>query len=281
MNKKKYNPPQKLSLNANYKSLKDYSEEHKRSLKENDVFWSEKAERIEWFKKWKKVSDIDFTLPKIEWFIGGKLNVSYNCIDRHIKNGKGDAIAFYWEGNDPSESKKLTYNQLYDKVCRFSNVLKNLNISKGDRVCLYMQMIPELPIAMLSCARIGAVHSVVFGAFSSDSLRDRINDSKCKLLITQDTGVRGTKNNIPMKSNADVAIEQSPSIENTIVVMRTGEKVHMKNKRDHWWHEQIDSVKPHCEPEHMFSKFIFTLLPIIRIIPYMLYINITRHSNTT
>ena len=254
MNKKKYNPPQKLSLNADYKSLKDYSEEHKRSLKENDVFWSEKAERIEWFKKWKKVSDIDFTLPRIEWFIGGKLNVSYNCIDRHIKNGKGDAIAFYWEGNDPSESKKLTYNQLYDKVCRFSNVLKNLNISKGDRVCLYMQMIPELPIAMLSCARIGAVHSVVFGAFSSDSLRDRINDSKCKLLITQDTGVRGTKNNIPMKSNADVAIEQSPSIENTIVVMRTGEKVHMKNKRDHWWHEQIDSVKPHCEPEHMDAE---------------------------
>ena len=254
MNKKKYNPPQKLSLNANYKSLKDYSEEHKRSLKKNDVFWSEKAERIKWFKKWKKVSDIDFTLPKIEWFIGGKLNVSYNCIDRHIKNGKGDAIAFYWEGNDPSESKKLTYNQLYDKVCRFSNVLKNLNISKGDRVCLYMQMIPELPIAMLSCARIGAVHSVVFGAFSSDSLRDRINDSKCKLLITQDTGVRGTKNNIPMKSNADVAIEQSPSIENTIVVMRTGEKVHMKNKRDHWWHEQIDSVKPHCEPEHMDAE---------------------------
>ncbi len=254
MNKKKYNPPQKLSLNANYKSLKDYSEEHKRSLKENDVFWSEKAERIEWFEKWKKVSDIDFTLPKIEWFIGGKLNVSYNCIDRHIKNGKGDAIAFYWEGNDPSESKKLTYNQLYDKVCRFSNVLKNLNITKGDRVCLYMQMIPELPIAMLSCARIGAVHSVVFGAFSSDSLRDRINDSKCKLLITQDTGVRGTKNNIPMKSNADVAIEQSPSIENTIVVMRTGEKVHMKNKRDHWWHEQIDSVKPHCEPEHMDAE---------------------------
>ena len=254
MNKKKYNPPHKLSLNANYTSLQDYSEEYKRSLQENDVFWSEKAERIEWFKKWKKVSDIDFTLPKIEWFIGGKLNVSYNCIDRHIKNGKGDAIAFYWEGNNPTESNKLTYNQLYDKVCRFSNVLKNLNISKGDRVCLYMQMIPELPIAMLACTRIGAVHSVVFGAFSSDSLRDRINDSKCKLLITQDTGVRGTKNNIPMKSNADVAIEQSPSIENTIVVMRTGEKVHMKNKRDHWWHEQIDSVKPHCDPEHMDAE---------------------------
>jgi len=254
MNKKKYNPPKKLSLNANYKSLQDYIEEYKRSLKENDVFWSEKAERIEWFKKWKKVSDIDFTLPKIEWFIGGKLNVSYNCIDRHIKNGKGDAIAFYWEGNDPSESKKLTYNQLYDKVCRFSNVLKNLNISKGDRVCLYMQMIPELPIAMLACARIGAVHSVVFGAFSSDSLRDRINDSKCKLLITQDTGVRGIKNNIPMKSNADVAIDQSPSIENTIVVMRTGEKVNMKNKRDHWWHEQIDTAKPHCDPEHMDAE---------------------------
>tara|TARA_B100001758_G_scaffold134854_1_gene116076 strand:+ start:3405 stop:5345 length:1941 start_codon:yes stop_codon:yes gene_type:complete len=254
MNKIKYNPPQQLSLKADYKSLQGYEEEYKRSIDENDIFWSEKAERLDWFKKWEKVSDVDFTIPKIEWFLGAKLNVSYNCIDRHIEKGEGDRVAFYWEGNDPSENKKLTYTELYDKVCRFSNVLKSLNISKGDRVCLYMQMIPELPIAMLACARIGAVHSVVFGAFSPDSLRDRINDSKCKLLITQDTGVRGAKNNIPMKSNADVAIEQTPSIQNMIVVMRTGEKVNMKNKRDHWWHEQIDNAKTHCDPEHMDAE---------------------------
>ena len=254
MSTKKHYPFNKIAQNADYKSLDDYNKEYSRSINDNSNFWSEKAERLDWFKKWKKVSKVDFKEPKIEWFIGGKLNVSYNCIDRHIKNGEGNRIAFYWEGNDSSESRKLTYFQLHDEVCKFSNVLKRLNISKGDRVCLYMQMIPELPIAMLACSRIGAVHSVVFGAFSPDSLRDRINDSECKLLITQDTGVRGAKNNIPMKSNADIAIEQTPSIKNTIVVKRTGEKVSMKNERDHWWHKQIDSVDSHCDPEHMDAE---------------------------
>ena len=254
MKSKKYKPSKEIVQNAVYKSMSDYDKEYSESINNNDDFWRKKADRIDWFKKWSKISEVDFTIPRIEWFKDAKLNVSYNCIDRHIKNGQGDRIAFFWEGNDPSNSKKLTYHELHKEVCRFSNVLKRFNISKGDRVCLYMQMIPELPIAMLACARIGAIHSVVFGAFSPDSLRDRINDSQCKLLITQDTGVRGDKKNIPMKSNADTAIEQAPSIEHIIVVKRTGENVNMVNKRDHWWHDQIDSVDADCDPEQMDAE---------------------------
>ena len=254
MESKKYKPSKEIVQNAVYKSMSDYDKEYSESINNNNDFWRKKADRIDWFKKWSKISEVDFTIPRIEWFKDAKLNVSYNCIDRHIKNGQGDRIAFFWEGNDPSHSKKLTYHQLHKEVCRFSNVLKGFNISKGDRVCLYMQMIPELPIAMLACARIGAIHSVVFGAFSPDSLRDRINDSECKLLITQDTGVRGDKKNIPMKSNADTAIEQAPSIEHIIVVKRTGENVNMVNKRDHWWHDQIDSVDAVCDPEQMDAE---------------------------
>ena len=254
MNKQKYDPPQKLSLNAEFKSLEDYLDEYTFSVNDSDNFWSKKAERIDWYKKWDKISDVDFTKPQIRWFINGKLNVSYNCLDRHIENGHGDRIAFFWEGNDHNENKSYTYNELLVKVNKFSNVLKNLNVSKGDRVCLYMQMIPELPIAMLACARIGAVHSVVFGAFSPDSLRDRINDSKCKLLITQDTGVRGTKLDIPMKSNADTASKQTPSIEHIIVVKRTGHEVTMKDGRDLWWHQEIENAELYCEPERMDAE---------------------------
>ena len=254
MNKQKYNPPQKLSLNAEFKSLEDYLDEYTFSVNDSDNFWSKKAERIDWYEKWDKISDVDFTKPQIRWFINGKLNVSYNCLDRHIENGHGDRIAFFWEGNDNSETKSYTYNELLVEVNKFSNVLKNLNVSKGDRVCLYMQMIPELPIAMLACARIGAVHSVVFGAFSPDSLRDRINDSKCKLLITQDTGVRGTKLDIPMKFNADTASKQTPSIEHIVVVKRTGHEVNMKDGRDLWWHQEIENAELYCEPERMDAE---------------------------
>ena len=254
MNKQKYDPPQKLSLNAEFKSLEDYLDEYTFSVNDSDNFWSKKAERIDWYEKWDKISDVDFTKPQIRWFINGKLNVSYNCLDRHIENGHGDRIAFFWEGNDHSENKSYTYNELLVKVNKFSNVLKNLNVSKGDRVCLYMQMIPELPIAMLACARIGAVHSVVFGAFSPDSLRDRINDSKCKLLITQDTGVRGTKLDIPMKFNADTASKQTPSIEHIVVVKRTGHEVNMKDGRDLWWHQEIENAELYCEPERMDAE---------------------------
>ena len=198
--------------------------------------------------------EFDFVNGEIEWFSGGELNACYNCIDRHINEGHGEDIAIIWEGNDPNQSRKFSYNDLLKEVSQFANALKELGVQKGDRVCLYMQMIPELAIAVLACARIGAVHSVVFGAFSSDSLRDRINDSECKILVTQDTGVRGTKQNIPMKANADQALFDTPSIEHVIVVRRTGEPVNMDAKRDLWWHEATSGVSAKCEPVAMDSE---------------------------
>jgi acetyl-CoA synthetase len=177
-----------------------------------------------------------------------------NCLDRHVEAGNGEKTAIIWEGNDPNESKHFTFNELLERVQRFSNVLRNLGVEKGDRVCLYMQMIPELPIAMLACTRIGAVHSVVFGAFSSDSLRDRINDSTCKILITQDTGVRGLKNDIPMKLQADKAVEETPSIKHIVVVKRTGETVSMDSNRDVWWNEEMQKADSVCAPELMDAE---------------------------
>ena len=224
------------------------------SITDSDKFWSKIAKRISWSKGWDRVSDVDFSKAHIRWFEGGKLNVSYNCLDRHIKNGFKDDIALIWEGNDPKEDKKYTYAELLDEVSKFANVLKSIDVKKGDRVCIYMQMIPELTVAMLACARIGAIHSIVFGAFSSDSLRDRINDSECKVLITQDTGVRGRKTDIPMKSNADIAIEECPSIKNTVVVKRTGADVNIKQERDIWWHEAIENSSSECIPEQMDAE---------------------------
>ncbi len=236
------------------KSFSDYQEVYNYSLKYPADFWSAVAERINWYQKWSSVSKFDFVKGEIKWYAGAKLNASYNCIDRHLENGHGDKIAIIWEGNDPSVSKVYSYKKLHEEVCKFSNVLKKQNIKKGDRVCIYMQMIPELAIAMLACARIGAIHSIVFGAFSSESLQDRINDAQCKILITQDTGLRGKKNNIPMKSNADIAVSKTPSIEKVIVVKRTGNKVSMHPDRDAWWHELVLDAEVICEPEIMDSE---------------------------
>ena len=212
MKEKLFKPLKELSQKAHVGSLEEYNNEYDRSIKDQNLFWEEKAERISWYKKWDSIGSFDYVNGVIKWFDGGKLNVSYNCLDRHVESGKGDRPALIWEGNNPEENKTFSYNDLLIEVKKFSNVLIGLGIQKGDRVCLYMQMVPQLPIAMLACARIGAVHSVVFGAFSSDSLRDRINDSTCKILITQDTGVRGVKQNISMKANADVAVAETPSI---------------------------------------------------------------------
>ena len=212
------------------------------------------ADRITWYKKWNQVREYDFENGSIKWFDGAKLNVSYNCLDRHVENGFGEQTAIIWEGNNPEEDQTFTYNDLLFEVKKFANVLKGIGVKKGDRVCLYMQMVPQLPIAMLACARIGAVHSVVFGAFSPGSLRDRINDSSCKVLITQDTGVRGTKQNIPMKINADNALSETPSIEHVIVVRRTGVEVTMKNGRDLWWHEMMKKADVECAPESMNAE---------------------------
>ncbi|HDY75280.1 MAG TPA: acetate--CoA ligase, partial [Candidatus Marinimicrobia bacterium] len=225
-----------------------------KSIQDPNAFWGEHAERITWYKKWDSVSEFDFKKAEIKWFTGGKLNVSYNCLDRHVDAGRGDRTALIWEGNNPDEDQHYSYNKLLNEVQKFANVLKSLGVEKGDRVCMYMQMIPQLPIAMLACARIGAVHSIVFGAFSSDSLRDRINDSECKVLITQDTGVRGTKQNIPMKINADNAVSQTPSIINVVVVQRTGEAVNMDEGRDLWWHEEMAKADTVCHPEEMDAE---------------------------
>ena len=254
MSIKRFNPNPEFTKNAWISSEEQYNNIYNESIQGPDTFWAKIAERLHWNKKWSSVCEFDFVNANIKWFEGGKLNVSVNCLDRHVEAGNGEKTAIIWEGNDPNESKHFTFNELLEKVQRFSNVLKNLGVEKGDRVCLYMQMIPELPIAMLACTRIGAVHSVVFGAFSSDSLRDRINDSTCKILITQDTGVRGLKNDIPMKLHADKAVEETPSIKHVVVVKRTGETVNMDLNRDVWWNEEMGKADSVCDPELMDAE---------------------------
>ena len=249
-----YKPSYRDSEKSHIQNMNEYKNLYDRSIKDPEDFWAEQAERLDWFKKWDKVSNNDFTKAQIKWFEGGKLNVSYNCLDRHIKAGHGDQTALIWEGNDPNTDTALSYFELLSEVSKFANVLKSKGVEKGDRVCIYMQMIPELAIAMLACTRIGAVHSIVFGAFSPNSLRDRINDSSCKVLITQDTGVRGTKQNIPMKSNADKALEETPSIEYVFVVQRTGEEVTMQEDRDFWWEELMETADDTCPPVEMDAE---------------------------
>ena len=254
MSVKKINPPLNFSANAHVKNMDQYKKEYNESIADRNAFWAEKAERISWVKKWDSVGEFDYVNANINWFEGGKLNVSYNCLDRHVEAGDGDRTALIWEGNNPEEDQHFSYNDLVSEVQKFANVLKRLGVEKGDRVCMYMQMVPQLPVAMLACARIGAVHSIVFGAFSPDSLRDRINDSACKILITQDTGVRGIKQNIPMKSNADKAVAQTPSIEHVLVVQRTGEPVDMVDERDVWWQEAMSKADPECAPVEMDAE---------------------------
>ena len=251
---KVFKPNYRDAEKAHIPNMNAYQEMYDKSVKDPDGFWAKQAERLDWIKKWDTVSNNDFTKAKISWFEGGKLNVSYNCLDRHIKAGFGDQTALIWEGNDPSEDKALSYSEMLSEVSKFANVLKSTGVEKGDRVCIYMQMIPELAIAMLACTRIGAVHSIVFGAFSPDALRNRINDSSCKVLITQDTGVRGTKQNIPMKSNADTALQSTPSIEKVFVVKRTGETVTMQENRDLWWNDCMDSANDVCPPVEMDAE---------------------------
>ena len=250
----KYLPNSNFASKSHISNMDEYKKMYESSINDPSGFWENAAERISWYESWNAVSNHDFVNGKIEWFSGGKLNACYNCIDRHIEQGHGEKTAIIWEGNDPNQSRKYSYNDLLKEVSRFSNALKELGVQKGDRVCLYMQMIPELAIAVLACARIGAVHSVVFGAFSSDSLKERINDSKCKILVTQDTAVRGTKQNIPMKLNADNAVLDTPSIEHVIVASRTGEPIEMDSNRDIWWHEAISNVSSKCDPEIMDAE---------------------------
>ena len=217
-------------------------------------FWKKEGKRIDWFTEYSKVNESNFSQGHIEWFSDGILNASYNCIDRHILQGNGNRTALIWQSNDPSVSKKISYQELLDQVCAFSNALKESNIQKGDRICIYIQMIPEAIVAMLACARIGAIHSVVFGAFSSTALENRINDSQCKALITQDFGIRGLKLDIPMKDNADKILDNCPSIEKVIVVHRSNNSVNMQKGRDIFWHDFVMNQPTKCEPEKMNAE---------------------------
>ena len=256
MDEKRVFPPSKeFSAKAHIKSLAEYETMYKRSVEDPEGFWGEMAEKnLTWFKKWDKVLDYDFNKPYIKWFSGGKLNVSYNCLDRHINTPTRNKAAIIWEADDGSY-KTYTYQQLFMEVNRFANVLKKNGIKKGDRVNIYLPMIPELAISMLACSRIGAIHSIVFGGFSATALRDRIQDCQSKLCITSDKGVRGGKF-VPLKSNNDEAIEECPSVEKVIVVKRGDGEVAMKEGRDVWWHDEMNAadIKNVCEPEQMDAE---------------------------
>ncbi|HEX3328027.1 MAG TPA: acetate--CoA ligase [Actinomycetota bacterium] len=246
-----FKPPKEFAEQANANDASVYE----RAEKDPDAWWAEQAERLDWFEKWDQV--LEWDPPHHKWFIGGKLNASYNCLDRHLAE-HGDRVAYYWEG-EPGEKRAITYRELYEETCRFANALKKLGVKKGDPVAIYLPMIPELPVAMLACARIGAPHSVVFGGFSSESLKDRINDAECKVLVTADGGYRRGQE-VPLKANADGAVKDCPSIESVVVVKRTEKDIDFNEERDLWYHDLVKDEAPECEPEVMDAEDILYIL---------------------
>ena len=235
------------------KNLAEYKIEKDKFEKSPENFWEEKASTFKWNQKWNNVVNWDFNIANVEWFSGGKLNITENCLDRHLKS-IGNQVAIKWVANNPKEKNiDLTYNELFEQVCKFSNVLRKKGVEKGDRICLYMPMVPELAIAVLACARVGAIHSVVFAGFSAKSLSDRINDAKCKALITADGGFRGNKIT-PLKEIADEAMKNTPSIDFCIVLKRTESKITMKDNRDYWWDSEMKETSSDCIAEIMNSE---------------------------
>ena len=230
-----------------------YLEMYRRSVEGPEEFWAEQAENfIDWFKPWDRVMSVDYHAANIKWFEGGQTNVCYNCVDRHL-DSRGDQVAIIWEGDDPEVDKSITYKELFELVSKFGNVLKSRGVQKGDRVSIYMPMIPEAAVAMLACARIGAVHSVVFGGFSPEALKDRILDSDCQVVITADEGPRGGKN-VPLKENVEKALEGCPNVHTTIVVQRTGNPVSRNDSRDVWYHDAMIEASAECPPEPMDAE---------------------------
>ncbi|HEX9093177.1 MAG TPA: acetate--CoA ligase [Coriobacteriia bacterium] len=250
-----FDPPDWVRDRAYINSREQYEEMYKRSIDDPEGFWGDAADEfLTWHKKWDKVLDWEFDTPRIEWFKGGQLNVAYNCIDRHLESWRRNKAAIIWE-SDEGRAKVYTYQSLYYKVCRLANVLKKRGIKKGDRVAIYLPMIPELAVSMLACARIGAIHSVVFGGFSAAALRDRIQDSECKMLITADEGIRGGRV-VPLKAEGDTALYECPTVESVIVVSRGGGRVDMEPGRDFWYHEEVRAadIAQHCDVEWMDAE---------------------------
>ncbi|MEK9619338.1 MAG: acetate--CoA ligase [Flavobacteriales bacterium] len=234
-------------------SLEEYYQNYQESIDNPESFWEHKASSFQWMSKWTKVLNWEFDTPKVEWFVGGKLNITENCLDRHLET-RPNQVAILWEPNDPKEKViKITYKELHKKVSVFANVLKNHGAKKGDRICLYMPMVPELAIATLACARIGAIHSVVFAGFSAKALADRINDASCNILLTSDGSYRGSKQ-LCLKAIVDKALESCLSIKSCIVLKRTGENISMKPKRDFWWKEETSKVSSFCKAQQMDSE---------------------------
>ncbi len=248
-----YKPSNKIVENAHINKLK-YEEMYKESISNPIKFWGEHGKRIDWIKNYEKVRDFSYDQENlyIKWFEDGTLNASYNCIDRHLKKN-GDKTAIIWEGDNPDEQKSITYHELYKNVCKFANVLKKLGAKKGDRITIYMPMIPEAAYAMLACTRIGAVHSVVFGGFSPEALAGRIEDCNSNLIITTDEGIRGGKT-IPLKQNTDEALKKASSCKKCLVIKRTNADINWVNNRDFWYHELFEEVTETCEPEEMNAE---------------------------
>ncbi|PYS72378.1 MAG: acetate--CoA ligase [Acidobacteria bacterium] len=244
-------PPPEFSQNAHIKSMDELERLREEATADPETFWGRHAEQeLHWFKKWDSV--LKWNPPHAEWFGGGKINISYNCLDRHLSTWRRNKAALIWEG-EPGDTRTFTYQQLHTEVCKFANVLKHANVQRGDRVALYMPLIPELAIAMLACARIGATHSVVFGGFSSSALIDRINDASCKVVVTADGGWR-RGNEVKLKPAVDEALKQTPSVNACIVVKRTGSPIHMQPGRDFWWQELMETVDAKCAAEELDSE---------------------------
>jgi len=243
-------PPAQFTSGARISSLEDYEQLRAEATATPDAFWARMAEELHWYKKWDTV--LEWNPPHAKWFVGGKINISDNCLDRHLSGPRRNKAAIIWEG-EPGDVRTLTYAQLHTEVCRFANVLKRAGVEKGDRVALYMPLVPELAIAMLACARIGATHSVIFAGFSADSLKDRINDAGCKMVVTADGGFR-RGGEVVLKSAVDEALKHTPSVKGCIVVQRTGSKIHMEAGRDYWWHEVMETVTADCPAEELDSE---------------------------